>query len=399
MEAMRRLCEIKMRQIPDDERLRFAQIARKLGLPLMALHGLYPLMHPGRRKKREPTPWECAEYAGSLVLLGEAREALEIARSLDAENFPEVSLLTAFAQFTYWQYAEAIPNLEKYLTNASLTPFQKLMGQVNLAAAFVYERRPDSLSLLQQVQASADQQGYVMLSATLLTMQSEAFLSDRNFTSARDVLKQAKTLLVPSQLMENLLIDKWIALTDLYVNPNRSSVRHGIIDVRKRATQLRHWETLRSCDYHEAIARKDGELLPRTYFGSPFPSFRKRLVEEFGAVIDKTAPYEWVLGSDPAGPVVDFSDVKGSLPQRACRILQTDFYCPMRLAPFYFHLRPERTFDPIAAPKAVHDVILRMKQWFRKQDLPLDVEEKSRCYRLIPKESCVLRVRLDVSNL
>ena len=116
---------------------RFAQIANRVHYPIFAMKLLYQYVFPENSFAQAASVQEKSVYAYALLNLGASKEALELLESIDASLDPEVYLQRAFAHFKDWNYTQSIPSLEKFISSANLPPYRRLVGQVNLAAAYI----------------------------------------------------------------------------------------------------------------------------------------------------------------------------------------------------------------------------------------------------------------------
>src|SRR5688572_27111330 len=81
-------------------------------------------------------------------------DGMKLLAQLDSKAVPASLLFRAFGHFAQWEYTEARPLLEAYVASSSLTPYQKIVGQVNLASVYVYLREWEKGSeLLKEIHA------------------------------------------------------------------------------------------------------------------------------------------------------------------------------------------------------------------------------------------------------
>lgn len=397
------LRNLPVRRIPTDSRKDLANCARRLNLPSLALRLLHPLVRPnGRRVQRGATPAEKAEYAGSLIRLGAIDEALELLKQLPVADSPEVLLLESFALFAEWNYRSAIVLLQQYVKSPHLTEYQRLVGNTNLAAALTYENDDSALPLVSQLIAQADQGKWNVLSVNLRMMQAESAIAAGQYQFARDALSVAHES-VSEDTLESLFIRKWKWVTELYANPNSSLAVEGVKEVREEAIRRNHWETVRNCDYHLAVATKDLILFEKVYFGTPFESLKKRLRAQFPSVTELRDTYDWKCfpGNSPTQLNL-FSPERirervaglspGRVPYKLLQALCRDFYRPIRVASLHALLYPNEFFNPSSSPARVHQAIKRVRIWFAKNRLPLQITIAQGAYRLIATSPCTISI-------
>src|SRR2546430_1421867 len=76
--AQRVLGQLAREKIPRASLARYAGLARRAGLPGLALRWLVPVVRPSPRRPAQAAPSETIEYAASLIRLGATAEALAL---------------------------------------------------------------------------------------------------------------------------------------------------------------------------------------------------------------------------------------------------------------------------------------------------------------------------------
>lgn len=400
-EAKSRLRHAQALRVPLEERRTFANLARRLNLPTLALRVLHPIVRPtGRHLARPATEAEKLEYAGSLVRLGAVDEALDLFKTLNAEVNPEVWLLTAFAHFSMWDYKSSIPLLQRYCAAPGLTDYQRLIGKANLAAALTYEKVPSALPLTEELLVATESGKMTLLAVNLGMMKAEAAIAEKDWEKARKALQHAQES-VSDDTLEALFIRKWKAVTELYAQPKSSSAIEAIAEVRQQAVTRRHWETIRNCDFHLAVATKNEDLFLKVYFGTPFMSLKERLKNEFGSPPPLPERYEWRIKEGKGSVTLDLLSTQAIMPgvrglkpgsshQRLLGILLTDYYRPIRVASLHGLLYRGDFFNPVSSPGRVHQAVKRLKQWLSNRRLPIRVEARHGAYCLSATHPCTV---------
>src|SRR5262249_48162957 len=76
--------------------------------------------------------------------------------------------------------------------------------------------------------------------------------------------------------------------------------------IRSEARSRGYWETVRQCDEFEAVKSRDPKKLLAIYFGPPFESFRRHLLEDFKEPVEIPTSYDWSpCGAGSSAPVLD----------------------------------------------------------------------------------------------
>ena len=204
--------------------------------------------------------------------------------------------------------------------------------------------------------------------------------------------------------MDYLYVMQWKAILSILKNPADAEAVSRLRAVRAEALQKQYWESVRDCDRFEATSQGNESLMQQVYFGTPFPSFRRRLLEDFARSTVLPSEYMWRLKSEAGtGPVFDFLVAEGDTPRQKLRagllmhrlliVLSKDFYKPVRVAVLHHELHPEEFYNPVTSPPRVYEVVRRLREWFARRKLPLDIEQKSGFYALVATAPVSIRLR------
>lgn len=409
--ARRKLGGLARRKVPRPDALPLASLARRANLPGLALRLLNPIVRPSAKHVARASEAEAAEYAASLVRVGAVAEALEILKSIDGARHPEALLFESFALMTQWDYAATIPLLTRYLASPGLDAYAKLVGKVNLAAALVQERRhAPARACLEELRLETREPGLSLLHANSLELSAQQAVGERRWREAEHYLRDADQALRDSGSLDELFVRKWMAILAL-LRDGDAAAKSLIARVRDEALARRHWETVRECDFHSAIVAHDDRLAVHLYFGTPFESYRRRIVAERGGKLDLPDRYPWALGdATPGMKRVDLDHLLGeAIPgdeplkvgqamHRLLATLASDFYRPRRIATLHAELYPREYFNPLSSPNRVHRVVHRLKRWLRRGRSPLVVVEENGMYRLHGMRPCRLVVPRGRTN-
>ncbi len=347
-----------------------------------------------------PTEFEKAEYAAGLVAIGAVPEAISILDGLDSKLNPQVLLYRAFALITRWDYAATISPLEKFIASPGLSPYQKLVGKVNLAAALTFEREASAGEVLAELLGETKREGLFRLHGNALELRAQLAIQDGEWSKARRCLEEAKVALKETGGLDEFFVRKWSAVHRV-LSEKSAGAFSELESIRSEAKERHHWETVRDCDRIRAIARREKEVFLHVYFGTPYESFRARALEEAGWTASLPDSYRWEL--KPSGRpgkawnLLDTSerpDLDG-IPRRLLDLLCRDFYRPVRLASLYAHLYPHEYFNPLSSPNRVHQAVKRLKHWFTENRVPLTIEENASAYRLQATRGCALEIPLE----
>ncbi|MBI1861554.1 MAG: hypothetical protein HYR96_11615 [Deltaproteobacteria bacterium] len=273
--AQKRLLDLAKGRLPRPQLLPVAVLMRRAGLPDWGIRLLNPIIRTTSKALSTATEAEKAEYAASLTRIGATQEALRILSGLNATSTPEALLFQSIAQFTLWDYAAALPLLARFVATPSISDYQRLVGSVNLLAALIHEKHFERADgLLKQLLERTKTPELNLLHGNILELAAQNAIFHADWKAADGYIQQSEAALSNTNTMDAFYTRKWRAVLALMQAPNKEASRSGLENVRREARERRHWETLRDCDYFEAIARRDGALGARLYFGTPYVAYR-----------------------------------------------------------------------------------------------------------------------------
>jgi len=393
-EVERRLSLINPKEWPRPQVAALASIARRAGVFKFSLRLLNPFVRPSIRRPTQASPQEKLEYGAALGGLGAVSEGLTLLKSLAHTELPELSFHIALLHFREWEYREAIPHLKKFITQKSIDPYRKLVGQLNLAAAFefVYEDNGsrELEPLLHSLAHQTRTQGFERILANTLELTAQVAIKKRHWREAEELLRESGALLRSSGGTEPLFVRKWQAILKLFRGGDSEESQMALREVREIATRLRAYETLRDCDYHEGLFTARSSLISKVYFGTPYPSYRARLEKELerrGLGRESLADtIIWNLDAKEPRGHLDLSSGENSFhpqtyfkPQQKLltllRTLAQDFYKPSTTTTLFSKIYPDRHFNLESSPNCVYQLLHRLRQELARANIPLTVFE------------------------
>jgi hypothetical protein len=385
------LAAIPNRDIPHRWRLPFANIARRGGLILLGLRLLAPSL------KNEPTPEELAEYGVLLQKNGSVREALNALEKIDGDKIPDALLYRAFCLFTRWDYALARPLLERYVASSKITEYQRTIGMVNLASAYnSVQDFARARTLLSELIETCTQKNYARLEGNCHELLAQVHVQNRDWRAAKEELGKAEKLLANDFSLDRFFVQKW----NWIISALKSGDVSTLIELKSKALELKHWESVREADLYLAKVSGDRDLFQHIYFGTPHESYRQRLRAECPGI---DPAEELFLGSGEALLDLPLSEIDGvpvfksgkKIHQLVCLLL-TDLYRPHRLAPLFAGLFPEENFNVFSSPNRVHQLLRRARKTLKDEKLPLEILEQDGAYSLAIQPG--LRIRLELER-
>jgi predicted negative regulator of RcsB-dependent stress response len=379
-EVSKALSSFNTARVAREWRLPLAKICRRAGLLSLGLKLLGRIILTDRYKVQdEPTPSELTEYAVLLQRSGALSEALEKLSRVDSRQVPEALLNRAFIHFARWEFDSAIPHLKAYL-QSELTPYEKAMGQANLAFALLENRQiEEAFHLLDSIVYKSSSQ----LQSSIHTLRGQGLLRLRKFHLARAEFEAAKPLVSSIQTNDQFFALKWRLILEGLENKDPQAFEN----LRHIALKQRQWEARRDADLFSLKVDYNRERFVHLYFGTPYPAFRSQFALEQGDVPEQPI---YVLGKKSA-PRMDLrtgliDDREVFNPGYKCHqlidALLYDLYRPSRMAGLFSRMFPGEQFDILSSPHRVRQLISRTRSILRKERIPIEIAESRGFYSL-----------------
>jgi tetratricopeptide (TPR) repeat protein len=360
-------------QVPRASRQGLAKICRRINLIGPGLRLLQPVMNSEKQNLESPTDGEICEYAVLLSRNGSIREASELLKNVDPEGTPEASLYLAYCHISNWDYANAVPLIERFL-KSDADHYTKLVARVNLIPAYLATLQLDSAEkLLAETIAMAKNVGATRLLGNCLEMEGRYHLYRGDFSKSRASLNRALEIFGSMQIYDRLFINKWQAL----MTATETGRTDSLLEFRKEAIAQKDWETIREADLFIAKVKMDQKLLDYLIFGTPMTAYRERILQETGG----TPSQSFLLGKESAfcldlktGRIDNVDDFNpGKKIHQVIASLVKDFYVPRNIGTLFSDLYPNDYFDINSSPNRVRALIERTRKWLKANDLPAQI--------------------------
>lgn len=392
---------IPPRSVPREFACKLAELAWRVSLPLAALKILHPLVYPENKFLQKANDKEKTFYCAALINLGATFEATQIANSIDSQVEPEVLLIQSFAYFKTWNYQPSVALLQKYLEHPNLSSYKKLLGKVNLAAAWIclFKLEP-AQALLTEIQAECERGQYLLLLGNCFELRAQIDFFKRDFDAALPWLEKSLELLKNQDGDFSLYADKWRIISRCIQNPSVENLQ-DLQKVRERARSILNWETLRECDLFESIATHNDELLKKLIHGSPFEYYRKRARQLTAKTISTQGEYHWTLGSNTAHTKQIFNPYEkqagAALFDKPMLLalfdaLTKDFYKPSNMGLLFQNIYKNEEFNPDTTPDRILKLIKRLNLWFAEHAIQLRVIIKKSEFSLAAPEGAQVQI-------
>ncbi|MGE0526532.1 MAG: hypothetical protein AB7G93_16810 [Bdellovibrionales bacterium] len=400
-EVVARLRELTPKRVPRDHRLALANLCRRVGLVQLGLALLGPVVRPSNpRQSLTATPQELAEYAVLLHRDGVVYEPIEILRQIDPAQAPEALLYQSFCWFNLWDYAKAVPLLERYV-KSNISPYMELVGGVNLAAATIGAQEYDKAEIiLSDLVGKTERSGLVRLQGNCLELLAQIRFYQTDFAGCKMYLQQAHSLLESSPTADVFFVKKWRRIVEALENKDPAPLE----SLRIEAIARGEWESVRVCDCYQLKIRFDQEKFEHLLFGTPFPNYRNLLCRELGIDL---YPREFLYGKGHER-IFDFVNgehrgVGAFLDSGKCvqlvEVLLRDFYRPQRLGALFSDIYAGEYFDIVNSPNRMHQLFSRTRRLLEQEALPIRILEKNGAYRLRIEGPVSFRLPLERKSI
>ncbi|MDZ4081872.1 MAG: hypothetical protein U1E10_02965 [Bdellovibrionales bacterium] len=405
--ARANLLKIKGKALPRSKARQFATLARRAGMLDVALQIMRPIVRPKTNLDVAASAEEIATYGLILLGFGAIQECRAIL-NLSDQNNPDILMAQAFSSIKIWDYAKAIVFLEKYISSDSLkgsssdspSDYLKTVAMVNLAASQIAIGNPANLErgrhLVKELLEKTAKEGWALLESNARELALQVAIQDRDWASCDSFFMKADEVANGQPADSQLFTQKWRAISEVLREKESVEGLAKLRKVRHHALEQGHWETVRDCDFHEAIATRNSNLALHVYFGTPFPTYRKRL---------RDATADWLVIPDSylhhplpqataetrifqmnSGEERNNKNVTlpvGKSLHTALQILVSDFYRPFLIGSLFSEVFRDEYFNPVSSPRRVAFLVHRLRNWFDENNVPLDIVSNRDGYRLL----------------
>ncbi len=376
------LKDLEIKSFSDQELTTLANFANRNHAPLLAMRLLHKVILKFREENKPILDQALVVYANSLTTIGSLEEAKIYLKKPNSR--PESLLAKAFISFAEWNYRAAIPHIERYIKQPGLTDYQRKVGLINLVAGLTSLGRLSSAQLhidKLQIELSGSET-FKVLYANLQELQAQVHLQNHRIPEAKESLLKAQDLLKSHAGRYLLYVNKWLAVIDLMEQDPLNLNPQRLIEVRLQALGLRNWETIRDCDFHMARLTHDNSLLARVFWGTPYPNYRKRMIELYQVKTPELPMFRFSPNNQLKEPDTihfDLSDPQSIFRKqdrfyRLFKILVHDIYRPPRMGVVFSRLYPDEYFDPFHSPHRVRSLVSRFNHFSKTNHFLFNVK-------------------------
>lgn len=407
-EADRILRKIQPSKIARQLAAPLANLARRVNRPKFAIRILNPLIRSDNSLIAPPTDTEKLEYAEALRRVGALTEALDLLRSIDTTKLPQALLYKVFCHFNKWEYLEAIPTLNEYLSSPKIDDYARTVAQVNLAAAYIYvEESQKADELLIDLRAKTKKDNLDLLHGNSLELSAQLALLNSQWSLARSYISQAQPILSKAGSVQSLLVEKWSAITESLEN---KKVSEALFNISLHAQNAKHWETRRDCDFYIAKIQQNTDLFFHLYWGTPFESYRNRIKKAMPSGTTFPTYYSWKIQKNESRLTIDVESGKtlngigknisfASTEHMLLLLLCRDFYKPTTALSAFTSLFPHEYANATTSINRVHKIVGRLRKWSSQFGKNILIQEVDGSYALEFSQIATFQIPETLPNL
>lgn len=372
-------------------RPQLARIANRNHSYVLALRILHPLIREDREKMAEAGSEALNIYATSLMWIGALEESQECLHRIKGST--DALLTEAFVYFAQWDYIKSIPPLLKYINSSQTSPYQKLVGRINLLAAYIafgdLKLAKDVFEpLIQELQSNPN---YKLLHGNCLELRAQIAILDTDYKSALNFLGDSEKSLSDQPGRYLLYVNKWKAVCNLALSPQDSIAKESLLKVKDEALLLKNWETIRDCDFHLARLSENHDLLQRILLGTPYQGYHDRVQSLFGVSMSQSRRLEFCPSEPSTSPIrtgLDLNKISenaflNSTSWPLIRLMTKDIYRPPRMGVVFNGIYGREYFDPFTSPQRVRNSIFRFNEWAEQNSCEFKIKIHDGDFKLV----------------
>ncbi len=395
-EALLRLKQLDISEIPKKFRADMASLARRLGEIKLAVRILQPNVYGVGRPEYE----DLIEYASLIRRLGLTNQAMKL---LDrAPEIPKTHLNRALCHIYYWNYQQAEEELGSFLKFKNLGAQEELVGRFNMIGCLVenqhYEKAYRQINALED--ACKNHNSHLMIN--LHETKGQIYFKTGELDKAINLFESLKKQTGEKAAQSLFFIQKWLLLSQLkkgLISKDSQEIKSFF----KNSRANNQWELIRDFTWQLAQITNDSELMNHVFFGTPYFYFREHMFREWGR---ESFPlvYGWRDGRSQKleNTTLDFYKLShvpiayGKSVHRLMMLIAADFYHPWSAVRIFDNLFPDELFDPNTSLKKVYRLIEQLGQVIKKSQLHLTLETTSSGYRLRPTPGCLFTMHREM---
>ncbi|HTL10870.1 MAG TPA: hypothetical protein VL588_00180 [Bdellovibrionota bacterium] len=398
-----------------DETVALARAARLGGTMATGLRLLARVVRPRARARITPTPAEEAEYALLLGAAGGQEEAFAILGRHDPVRVPVVGYARALLECWRFNWAGALPFLEKLENYFPPRSMESLGVGGRLIASYLYGRGDTASAkrVLARMDREADPDHSGTFFDDTFNFRVQIALREGDLGTAGEAIREWHSHIESSgHRGARLYARQWEHILAFRRAPDPKAFDAGMAEVAREFRTGHLWFRGMATEFYRATLAQNPRLLNRLYHACPHPSVREGALKAFAPGTAPDAWYGYVPGNPwdgpggeragtPGGKWLELAGLRSSWSKRPLRAtthvhrllsaIALDLYEPPTVVGLHARVYPGERYHVSASPAKVRQLLKRLRDWIKAQKLDLRVMEEGGRYWL---ESRALEIRV-----
>ena len=286
--------------------------------------------------------------------------------------------------------------LEKYCDSPKIDAYAKLIGEVNLVAAWVHQQMFDHAKpLLKRLHQTIETSKLRRLERNLWELELQISIAAKDFERAEHIIEKLGNPRSRSiDSLDELYISKWIWAMELERNtrPKRLHLAH-YRRLKAAAEVLNDGETQRELDRLALMHFLKEGLLEKLLVGTPYTAYANALVKELrtrSGAKDLEWPllYRGFIGNEQHNPTTSsglldltrgtwnktaFPFQLNSAPMRVVLALFADLYNTRTLPALFSQVFEDEHYNPFTSPNRLHQLLSQLRKVFAEMKIPITI--------------------------
>lgn len=368
------------------QKLILASLARRSGQALLGLKILYPIVRPKIKNPVAATYEEKAEYAANLVRVGLNAEALNLLNTIPENESYKSLLFKSFAYVSNWDYQLSIEPLEKVIQNKDSSLYDRMVAKVNLAAALQeLKQTAKGIHFTEELLDELKNHNFQFLHSTALEIYAWLLIDAQKYNIASKIISHAKSLLEKSTSIDYFLLNKADIILNCLQSKSKKNIVELLLRLKKDAISISHYESIRDIDFWYAKLTKNKNLFRHLYFGTPYQSYKQKIVTECPSVLNENSVYVFNAKMQPSkiiNPTIDLNLglMNGKIllkqGQKLWRLqleIFKDFYRPSTTMAIYQEVFQGQQFNHETSFNQIHQLLHRLKCIWKNNKLEIGI--------------------------
>ncbi len=370
------LNKLRLKGIPVRLRYKVASLYRRIGEFEKGLKVLTPnVLNESSQFIKGARANDLAEYAILLQKIGMYDAAIEILQKLSNQTTTKKDLYLAFCFVGKLDHQGAEPYLESYLSNQDLTPYDKLIGEVNLLSVYIeLEKFEIAETLAERLISYCVDQGHDRFLANCYELKAKLFLGSGQLQQAKELYQESFARLSG----DSNRYRKWAEQGMAIIEARTTGSLKPLFDFKEKAEKNVEFEAIREIDYWIIKQDFDSNIFCKLFFGTNHSSFKKKLKREFEDQIHPPQSWTWNAGEGELNLAHGSFNGRcflkpGQKPHQLLSALFSDLYSPVSVSTLHRMIFKDEYFNIFYSTNKIKQLLHRLKSILSEHKIPLEI--------------------------